>query len=206
MPGHPLTCVMLCRVRWSPCGALLASASDDRTVRVWGIPAGELEADVAGSGAAGAPNHCEGSNIGSSTATATASGSASGSSIGACVAVRDAAPPSPQALHVLWGHTGRLWDCCFGGGSGSSLHGSSAIAGSPTGNSSSSGTSSTTGSGSFLVTASEDCSCRIWCLTSGQLLTVVPVRVASCDCDVAQAEACSRPERRVGAGANCLPA
>ena len=97
------------RVRWSPCGRLLASASDDRSLRLWAIPEPALE-----SGAAAAAVH-----------------------------------QPLQAQRVLWGHAARLWDCAFDGGPGSSR---------------------------FLVTASEDCTCRVWCLATGGLLATVQVR------------------------------
>ncbi|KAL4446854.1 hypothetical protein ABPG77_008098 [Micractinium sp. CCAP 211/92] len=105
------------RVRWSPCGRLLASASDDRSLRLWDVPALP-------------PAACDSSRGG---------GSSGGESDGRAAALRTLQRPR----HVLWGHTARLWDCCYGGSS-------------------------------FLVTASEDCSCRLWCLATGSLLATVP--------------------------------
>ncbi len=96
-----------------------------------------------------------------------------------------------QPLHTLWGHGGRLWDCCFGGGawaggcdagiggSGDSGANSGNSSGSGGGSGSSLGSGSWTGGlGSFLVTASEDCTCRVWCLATGRQLAVLEVRVA----------------------------
>jgi WD40 repeat protein len=52
-----------------------------------------------------------------------------------------------QPQRVLWGHTARLWDCAFDGG------------------------------GAFLATVSEDCSARLYCIATGQLLCTVQVGV-----------------------------
>ena len=143
-----------CRVRWSPCGGLLASASDDRSLRLWRIPPAAAAAAAAADGA----------DFDAATNASSISGS-SAEAVGAGEA-------SLQPWRVLWGHTARLWDCAFGGNSNTGLG---------------SDISSIGSSSSFLVTASEDCSCRLWCLASGQLLatmqvgcTQLPARLPAC--------------------------
>ena len=146
-------------MRWSPCGDLLASASDDRSLRLWRIPP-----TASAAGAAGA--------LAGTGADAAANGSSSTSSSSAEAEGVGAGEASLQPWRVLWGHTARLWDCAFGGNSNTGLG---------------SDISSIGSSSSFLVTASEDCSCRLWCLASGQLLatmqvgcTQLPARLPAC--------------------------
>ena len=147
-------------MRWSPCGRLLASGSDDRSLRLWSIP----QATQASVGPINGGVACL---AGTTSQAAGAAQAAAGTQRGSTVEL--------QPLRTLWGHGGRLWDCCFGGGAwaGSSSVGTD---GSDAGCGSSA--SWTGGFGSFLVTASEDCTCRVWCLATGRQLAAVQVRRA----------------------------
>jgi WD40 repeat protein len=88
------------RVRWSHTGTILASASDDRTLRIW---------------------HFKDDN---EERTSSAESSSNIQTI--------------EASLVLWGHTGRLWDCAYLG---------------PDCN--------------YIMSVSEDCSYRIWDIEDG---------------------------------------
>jgi WD40 repeat protein len=88
------------RVRWSHTGTTLASASDDRTLRIW---------------------HLDDNN---EERTSSAEGRSNVKTI--------------EASLVLWGHTGRLWDCAYLG---------------PDCN--------------YIMSVSEDCSYRVWNIEDG---------------------------------------
>jgi hypothetical protein len=94
-------------VRWGPGASLLASCSDDRTLRVWDVPP-----PPAGRG--GPAPHVE-----------------------------------LRPRHVLFGHGARLWGSAFAGDEA-------------------------------VVSASEDCTCRVWDLRTGACLGRVEVRCIVC--------------------------
>jgi WD40 repeat protein len=90
---------------------MLASASDDRTLRVWDIPhtassSSSRDSSSLGSGDAGG---------GSMVPLAALNGSARPTSA-AGTAGAAGAPALLQPRHVLWGHTAHLWDCAWGRG------------------------------------------------------------------------------------------
>ena len=148
-------------MRWSACGRLLASGSDDRSLRLWSIPQATQAAAV--------PINSSMTCLAGTTSQAVGAAQvAVGTQRGATVEL--------QPLRTLWGHGGRLWDCCFGSGGWA---GSSSVGTDDSDAGCGSSASWTGGLGSFLVTASEDCTCRVWCLATGRQLAAVQVRLTS---------------------------
>eukprot|EP00887_Chlorella_sp_A99_P003684 scaffold7.g3684.t1 len=123
------------RVRWSPCGAMLASGSDDRTVRVWSTSA--LLGHPCSNGGSPCSSSPEQDGVGGPGPSG----------------LRES---ELQPLHVLYGHTARLWDLCFLSTSVSAGPGAAAAACS-----------------GLLISASEDCTCRMWDLHTGAALATV---------------------------------
>ena len=149
---------------------MLASGSDDRSLRLWAMPPA-----VAGSASSSASNG--GSSKGSQESSSGSLHASNGTAAGA-------AALELQPQRVLWGHASKLYDFCFGGAGHASSSGGigssgSSNSGSRSGVSSSDGASKNSGShgSSFLVTASGDCTLRVWCLASGAQLAAIQVRV-----------------------------
>ncbi|GAB4818244.1 hypothetical protein N2152v2_005290 [Parachlorella kessleri] len=93
------------RVRWSPDGALLGSASDDRTLRIWDIP----------------PPPATNSSRARSASVSGDLAPGTAATAGEVAALPPAVPAAPagqvlQPRHVLFGHTAHLFDCAWGGG------------------------------------------------------------------------------------------
>lgn len=119
-------------VRWGADATVLASCSDDRTLRIWDVPQ-----PYRSSAAAGASN-----------------GRAAGCADAGAGGAEPLHPPQPgqrdnvvrelQPRHVLYGHTARLWGTAFAGAAA-------------------------------VVSASEDCTCRVWDLQSGACLAHIQV-------------------------------
>ena len=98
----------MCRVRWAPDGQTLASASDDRTLRVWELP------DLA-------PGHATPAEAGPAPANAApALELPDAGALAACTSAElaggAAAAVELAAARVSYGHGARLWDVQFCGG------------------------------------------------------------------------------------------
>ena len=95
-------------MRWAPDGSTLASASDDRTLRLWELP--DL-APVAGTPARAGRALADALPALEQPAAAIRNGPAP-----AEAAEATGKPVELSAAHVSYGHGARLWDVQFSGG------------------------------------------------------------------------------------------
>jgi WD40 repeat protein len=104
------------------------------------------------------------------------------SSAAAAAVAADSTPVVLHATATLWGHTARVWDLAFlqsDQQSGTAAQAGALVKEAPDSNSSSSSTSTSTSSSSssrlLVATGSEDCSCCLWDVATGQQAAVLKV-------------------------------
>jgi WD40 repeat protein len=155
---------------------LLGSCSDDRSARIWQVPLvsdareqQQQQQQQLQQAPLHVPHQQQQQQLQQHCAT---------DSSGVAAPAAESTPVVLDATATLWGHTARVWDLAFLGDQQAGPYtqaGTGAIATSVSSSSSSSSSSSRL----LVATGSEDCSCFLWDVATGQQVAVLKVGLPS---------------------------